>query len=269
MAQVFPVDDPSDERLAPYTRLTDADHRRQVEGRHGTFVIEGVTAIHRALSSPYELLSVLATPAKAATLEPDLPDVPLYVADTAVMEAVVGFDIHRGAVAVGRRPPPLTVADVLARGPAVAVLEGLNDHENLGAIARSAAALGVTGLLLDPTCADPLYRRCVRVSMGEVLTLALARVAPWPQTLDTVRAAGFTIVALTPAAEAEPIDDVAGRVRGRPVALLVGAERHGLSSGALDAADVRARIAMRPGADSLNVGHAAAIAFHRLVGPAG
>ncbi len=216
MAQVIPIDDAADARLAPYVRLNDAEHRRTVEGRDGTFVIEGVTAIRRAVASPYEVLSVLATPAKAAALAAaDLPDVPVYVAAGAVMEAVAGFDIHRGAVAVGRRPPPRTVGDVLARAPAVAVLEGLNDHENLGAVARSAAALGIGGLLLDPTCADPLYRRCVRVSMGEILMLALARAEPWPRSLETVKAAGFTVVALTPAVSSEH-HRRRGRARPRP-----------------------------------------------------
>ena len=180
------------------------------------------------------------------------------------MNDVAGFDLHRGAVAVAFRGRPAAPAAVVRRARRVAVLEGLNDHENLGAVARSAAALGVDALLLDPTCADPLYRRCVRVSMGEILHLGLARVDPWPDGLQVLRDAGFTIVALTPDPSADPVDTVAARIGTEPVAVLLGAEGRGLSTGALAAADHRAHIPMRPGADSLNVGHAAAIVFHVL-----
>jgi tRNA G18 (ribose-2'-O)-methylase SpoU len=144
------------------------------------------------------------------------------------------------------------------------VLEGINDHENLGAIARSAAALGVEGLVLDPTCADPLYRRCVRVSMGEILHLPFTRAEHWPGALDEIRAAGLAVVALTPAADAEPIDVVAARRRAGPVALMFGAEGPGLTAAALAAADEVTRIPLRSGTDSLNVGHAAAIAFYEF-----
>jgi tRNA G18 (ribose-2'-O)-methylase SpoU len=263
VARFTPVSDP-DPRLDPFTALTDADHRRRIEGATGTFVVEGVTAIARAAASPYPLRSVLATPAKAAALTAILEplDVDVFVADAATMSAVAGFDIHRGAVAVaGRRPLP-SLAAVIAGARVLAVLEGINDHENLGAIARSAAALGVDGIVLDPTCADPLYRRCVRVSMGEILHIPFTRAAPWPGSLDDIREAGFTVVALTPDQDADAIDAVAGRHRDRPVALLLGAEGPGLSDAAMASADELTRIPLRFGTDSLNVGHAAAIAFH-------
>jgi tRNA G18 (ribose-2'-O)-methylase SpoU len=244
--------------------MTDAQHRRRLEAATGTFVVEGVTAIRRAASSPYPLRSLLLTRPKAdalaATLEP--LDVEVYLAEPDVMRATTGFDIHRGAVAIAARRP-LAPLSVLAAGTrTLVVLEGVNDHENLGAIARSASALAVGGLVLDPTCADPLYRRCVRVSVGEVLHLPFTRAEPWPGALDTLRRAGFTVVALTPAADAEPVEAVAARCRPGPVALLLGAEGPGLSGAALAAADHRARIPLRPGADSLNVGHAAAIALY-------
>ena len=130
--------------------------------------------------------------------------------------------------------------------------------------ARSAAALGIDALVLDPTCADPFYRRCVRVSMGEILHLGLARADPWPDRLDLLRDSGFALVALTPDPSADAIDEVAARVTDQPVAVLLGAEGPGLSAPALSFVGHRARIPMRPGADSLNVGHAAAIAFHVL-----
>src|SRR5262249_2609154 len=159
------ADDP---RLAPYTRLTDAEHRRAREDAEGTFVVEGVTAIRRALTSPYAVQSLLVTPAKHATLEPDLTTygAEVYVVGQDVMNAVAGSDLHRGAVAVAARRPFTELATLATTARRVAVLEGLNDHENLGAVARSAAALGIEALVLDPTCADPFYRRCVRVSMG-------------------------------------------------------------------------------------------------------
>ena len=266
MAAVIPVASVHDPRLGGYTRLTDAEHRQARENAEGTFVVEGVTAIRRALASPYVVRSLLLTPAKHAALQPDLVTSPadVYLVEQDVMNAVAGFDLHRGAVAVAERRPFLDLATVTTTARRIAVLEGLNDHENLGAVARSAAALGIDALVMDPTCADPFYRRCVRVSMGEILHLDLARVDPWPDRLGALRAGRFTVVALTPDPSADPIDVVAARVADQPVAVLLGAEGPGLSAPALASADHRARIPMRPGADSLNVGHAAAIAFHFL-----
>ena len=266
MAAVIPVASADDPRLAGYTRLTDAEHRRAREDAEGTFVVEGVTAIRRALASPYVVRSVLVTPAKHATLEPDLATstADVYVVEQDVMNAVAGFDLHRGAIAVAARRPFSDLAAVATTARRVAVLEGLNDHENLGAVARSAAALGIDALVLDATCADPFYRRCVRVSMGEILHLGLARADPWPDRLDLLRDGGFALVALTPDPSADAIDEVAARVADQPVAVLLGAEGPGLSAPALSFVGHRARIPMRPGADSLNVGHAAAIAFHVL-----
>jgi tRNA G18 (ribose-2'-O)-methylase SpoU len=164
-------------------------------------------------------------------------------------------------VAAADRPPAATLG-ALAAMRTMAVLEGVNDHENIGAIARSARALGVRGLLLDPTTADPYYRRSVRVSMGEVLHLAIARAAAWPATIEHLRDARVTVVALTPAAGSIDIDRWV-RPDG-PLAIMVGAEGPGLSAAALEAADVRIRIPIVDDVDSLNVGHAAAIAFAML-----
>jgi len=264
VARFTTVDDRRDPRLLPYTHLTDVEHRRRLEAATGTFVVEGTTAIRRAVTSPYRLRSVLVTAAKAEALAADLAplDVEVLVAEHALMSAVAGFDIHRGAVGVADRTILPDLPTVVAGASTVVVLEGINDHENLGAIARSAAALGVDALVLDPRCADPLYRRCVRVSMGEILHLPFTRVSAWPGALADLGGAGLAIVALTPAADAEHIGVVAARVGGRPVALLLGAEGPGLSDAALAAADHRARIPLRPGTDSLNIGHAAAIAFY-------
>jgi tRNA G18 (ribose-2'-O)-methylase SpoU len=261
---LIPVSDAADPRLSGYRTLRDADLRRDVEGVEGVFVVEGVTAIRRLVASPYEVHSVLVTAAKAAALEDVLVDVagPVFVADREVLAGVVGFHLHRGAVALGRRRPELSVDEVASGAERVVVLEGVSDHENLGAIARSATALGVEGLLLDPTGADPLYRRSVRVSMGELLHLPFTRLRPWPGSLASLGRLGFTVIALTPAPSAPPVDVVAAEVGHERVALLLGTEGAGLTPAAVAAAHRTARIPMRTGADSLNVGHAAAIAFH-------
>ena len=259
------IEDPADRRLDPYRGLRDVDARRRVEAGLGLFVAEGVAVIRRLLQSTYPVRSVLALPARAAQLAPELPghDVDVFVAERAVLQAVAGFDVHRGALAVAQRLPMLPIESVLDGAGVIAVLEGLTDHENLGAIARSASALGVGAMVLDPTCADPLYRRCVRVSMGEILFLPWTRLQPWPDGLGRLGRAGFVAVALTPDRRAQPIDDVLAQVAG-PLAILLGAEGPGLSAGALATADHLARIPIRDGVDSLNVGHAAAIAFHAV-----
>jgi tRNA G18 (ribose-2'-O)-methylase SpoU len=259
--------DAADPRLDVYRGLRDVDARHRFEAAHGCFVAEGVPVIRRLLQSPYPVGSVLALASRARQLEPDLervtPSVQVFIASREVLAGVAGFDVHRGALAVGERLRPPPWQSVVAACSSVAVLEGLTDHENLGAVARSAAALGIDALLLDPTCADPLYRRCVRVSMGEILFLPWTRVEPWPGVLGALREAGFSVIALTPAATADEIDDVFGSTPGR-IALLFGTEGPGLSAAALAAADRHARIPIRADVDSLNVGHAAAIAFHAL-----
>ena len=164
-------------------------------------------------------------------------------------------------LAVADRAPPPDLAALLRRRRLLAVLEGVNDHENLGALFRNAAALGVDGVLLGPRCADPLYRRSVRVSMGHVLRVPFAALpGPWPAVAGRLRAAGLRVAALTPAPDAVPL--AAAGLGSERVALLLGAEGPGLSAEALAAADVRVRIPMAPGVDSLNVATAAAVAFH-------
>jgi tRNA G18 (ribose-2'-O)-methylase SpoU len=266
MVRLVPVTDSRDERLRLYTVMRDADLRREMEHGAAVFVAEGVGTIRRALASPYPLRSLLVTPARAEQLADELVafDADAYVASLDVIAAVAGFDLHRGALALfGRRHLP-ALEDVVATARCVVVLEGVNDHENLGAIARSASAFGADGLVLDPTSADPLYRRCVRVSMGEVLHVPFARSSRWPTDLDVLTTAGFTLVALTPSPGATDIREVEPPDR---VALLLGAEGPGLSDAAL-ARSIAVRIPIRADVDSLNVGHAAAIALHRLASPA-
>jgi tRNA G18 (ribose-2'-O)-methylase SpoU len=270
MARFAEIDDPTDERVRPYVALRDPALRHAVEAPgptgEGLFIAEGKLVLPRLLESPYEVLSILVIPARVEELFPILEPhaVDVYVAGRAVLDEVAGFPVHRGVLAAAARrelADPVTMTAPLHR---VAVLEGLNDQENLGALARSAVALGIDGLLLDPTCCDPLYRRVVRVSMGNVLHVPFARVNPWPRGLDRLRQGGFTLVALTPDPDAEPIE-TAGLATLDRVAVMLGAEGPGLSARALAHADRRVRIRQRPGADSLNVGHAAAIAFHALV----
>jgi tRNA G18 (ribose-2'-O)-methylase SpoU len=256
-ANVVEVDDSDDPRLADYRALRDAD-------LPDAFIAEGALVVRSLLSSPYRVRSVLVTPRKFAALADVLPaDVPVYVAPRPLLKAVVGFDLHRGAVAAADRPSPTVDAATVVDGArALLVVEDVSDAENMGSLFRNAAAFGVEGVLLSPRCCDPLYRRTVRVSMGHVLHVPYARLEAWPAALDdVVRHAGFTVLALTPAPDAVDVADA----RAERPAILVGAEGPGLTDAALARADARVRIPIRDGVDSVNVATAAAIAFHRLV----
>ncbi len=259
---VVVIDDPDDPRLADYLELADPATRRRRE-RDEVFVAEGPTAIVHLLASGHPVRSVLVTPEALTRFDGalDSVDAPVYVAPRAVLAATVGFDLHRGAVAAADRRPLPALAEVVAGATSLAVLEGLNDPENLGAVARSARAFGIGGLVLDPTCIDPYYRRTVRVSMGEVLFLPVARASDWPGDLAAVVDAGFEVWALTPDPSADPLWslDVPDRI-----ALMLGAEGPGLSTATLETATRRVRIPIDPTVDSLNVGHAAAVAFAHL-----
>ena len=257
------ITDDDDVRLSDYVNLRDPAHRNALEGDR-FFIIEGANAITRLLTAPFELRSILLIPRQYDKLRTTLRDVecPVYVAEREVLFKVAGFNIHRGAVASANRGIAPSLEEVLASSRTIAVLEGLNDHENLGAIARSARALGVDALLLDPHCADPFYRRCVRVSMGEILHLRVVRLASWPDDLDAVEKAGFTLVALTPQHGATKLQDYQ-RGPNERVAILLGSEGPGLSDAAMKRCRT-VRIPIRVDVDSLNVGHAAAVAFAAL-----
>lgn len=253
--------DVNDSRLADYRELKDAAARRRIEGDE-LFVAEGPVAIERLLASGHRVRSVLVSDAKWERLSGLLQglDAPVYVVDVALLHDIVGFDLHRGAIAAADRRPRHELVDMLDRARSVAVLEGLNDPENLGAIARSARALGIDGLVLDPTCIDPYTRRTVRVSMGEILFLPWCRVDAdsWPErTFERLRSAGYETWSLTPAGDA----DIWQLEVPTRIALVLGAEGPGLSRRALAAADRRVRLPIHPDVDSLNVGAAAAVAF--------
>jgi tRNA G18 (ribose-2'-O)-methylase SpoU len=254
------VTDPDDPRLADFRDLAAADRRPDRPGGRGLVIAEGVPVVQRLLASPYPVRAVLGVAPRLAALAGDLAglDRPVYEVDADVMARVVGFHLTRGVLASADRAPEPLADALLATARRVLVLEGVNDHENLGALFRNAAALGADAVLLGPGCADPLYRRSVRVSMGHVLRVPFARL-PAPSALP---AAGFRVLALTPQPPAVPLSDVDPALPR--AALLVGAEGPGLSAEALAAADLRVRIPMESGVDSLNVATAAAIALHHL-----
>jgi tRNA G18 (ribose-2'-O)-methylase SpoU len=252
-----------------FRALNDPLRRRELERRGDFFVVEGLFALEALVTSRYPLRSLLVAENKLDAVQalvaavPGNDAVPTVVRSPAELVAITGFAFHRGVLATARRLPQPPVAEVVAGARRLLVIEGVNDHENLGSLFRNAAALGVEGALLDPTTADPLYRRSVRVSLGHVLRVPWSRLDGWPGGLDDLRAQGIATVALTPAPEAVDIDVVVADPPER-VAFLVGAEGAGLTPGALAAADLQVRIPIAAGVDSLNVATAAAIAFHRL-----
>jgi tRNA G18 (ribose-2'-O)-methylase SpoU len=274
---IIEVGDPDDPRLADYTQLTDVSLRKSREAAHGLFMAEGEKVIRRALGAGYPLRSVLVTPERLATVAGVAAPsgAPVYVVPPAVAERLTGFHVHRGALAAMARTPLPAVADILAgrgrpggRPPErVVVLEDLVDHGNVGAIFRCAAALGVDAVVLSPRCADPLYRRAVKVSMGAVFAIPYARMTDWHGGLAGLRAAGFWLIALTPDQSAAALDEVPLPARA---ALLLGSEGDGLSYRWRSEADVLACIRMSPaatalGVDSLNVVAATAVACHSLL----
>jgi tRNA G18 (ribose-2'-O)-methylase SpoU len=289
---VTSLDDP---RVADYRALANP---AAVLGAN-LMVVEGRLNVRRLLTLPrYRIRSILVTPAAYAALfacadprerrdvafpadeqpgrdvggagstirAPDFPvpgGAPIYLVEQAVMNQIAGFNIHRGCVALAERPVPAGIVDLpLATATRVLVLEGVNNPDNVGGIFRSAAAFGIDAVVLGPQCSDPFYRKAIRTSMGATLQIPFAPADVWPGALAMLRAHGFRVLALTPAADARPLDDLP-RALTR-VALMVGAEGEGLSSEALDAADERVRIPMAKGADSLNVTVAASIALHHF-----
>ncbi|WUS96046.1 RNA methyltransferase [Streptomyces sp. NBC_00708] len=265
MAELITIDDPDDPRLSDYLGLTDVELRRRKEPAEGLFIAEGEKVIRRARQAGYKMRSMLLS-AKWIDLMRDVIDevpAPVYAVAPDLAERVTGYHVHRGALASMQRKPLPAAGELLRTARRVAVMEAVNDHTNIGAIFRSAAALGMDAVLLSPDCADPLYRRSVKVSMGAVFSVPYARLDTWPGGLETVRGAGFTLLALTPAEKAVSIEEAAPHRMDR-VALMLGAEGDGLSARALAAADRWVRIPMAHGVDSLNVGAAAAVAFYAV-----
>ena len=259
------IDDPTDPRLADYVGLTDPQLRRRLETRP-FFIAEGVEVVKRLIASDIRCRSIVVAPNRLDAMRESLERAicPIYVAERRVVSRIVGFDLHRGVIASGLRPEPVTLSNVLSRPSRsgrrhrIAVLHAVGDHENVGAIIRSARAFEVDALVLDPTSADPYYRRSVRVSMGEIFHLPIVRMSVDSLISEIGRRAG-TSVALTPRADAVPLDDL--RPPPGPLALILGSEGFGLPDAVLRAVDVCSRIPISSDVDSLNVGHAAAVAF--------
>jgi tRNA G18 (ribose-2'-O)-methylase SpoU len=273
VGSVVPVSDPGDPRLADYVRLTDVRLRSSLEAPSGLFIAEGEKVIRQALAGGYSLRSMLVTPNRlpAVTDIAQASQGAVYLVPSEVARQLTGYPVHRGALASVQRRPLPSVADVVRQARRIVVLEDIVDHTNVGAIFRCVAGLGFDGVVLAPRCADPLYRRSVRVSMAAVLAVPYARMADWREGLQEIRAVGFRLLALTPAPDAVPISAVAndlgladGRTAGQRVALLLGTEGDGLSARWRDQADVSVRIPMSCAVDSLNVASAAAIACYVL-----
>lgn len=258
----------SDPRLADYVGLTDAALRRTGE----RFIAESTVVVHRALDAGLEPVSFLLDErhrALAGEWEATHPGVPVFVGPSAALEELTGFHLHRGALASMRRPEPRAVAELLAdverrsgaRRSRIAVLEGLTEHTNVGAAFRSAAAFGVDAVIVTPQCADPLYRRAVRVSMGTVFQVPWTRSEHWPEDVEVLRAAGYTVAGMTLGEGAVTLDEFVRRDVER-LALVFGHEGNGLAPETDAAVDARVTIPMDLGVDSLNVAASAAVAFY-------
>ncbi|WP_341240534.1 RNA methyltransferase [uncultured Nocardioides sp.] len=262
MAELVEITEADDPRLRDYRDLRDVQLRKDLEAEHGLFLAEGEKVVRRAVESGYAPRSFLMAPRWLDGLADVLErsEAPCYVMSEELAEQVTGFHVHRGALASLERRPSVPVDDVLAGARSVLVLEDIVDHTNVGAILRSGAALGFDAALLAPRCADPLYRRAIKVSMGAVFTLPWTRLPEWYDALPALSARGFTTVALTLADDAVPVEEaVAGLDR---VALVLGSEGHGLSERWQESADRRAIIPMHEGIDSLNVAAASAVACY-------
>jgi tRNA G18 (ribose-2'-O)-methylase SpoU len=264
VVDVVDVDDPADPRLDDFRDLNSVDRRPDLPSGKGLVIAEGVLVVQRLLASRFRPRALLGTDRRLAELRADLAGIgaPYYRVGAEVMAEVVGFHLNRGVLASASRAAELPVAQVIENAATVAVLEGVNDHENLGSIFRNAAGLGVGAVIFGSGCADPLYRRAVRVSMGHALLVPFARAAQWPGELEVLRDNDFHLVAMTPDPGAHTLAEVIGELAGRRVAILVGAEGPGLAEHTMRACDVRARIPMSRSTDSLNVATAAALAFY-------
>jgi tRNA G18 (ribose-2'-O)-methylase SpoU len=261
------VDDPADPRLDDFRDLNSIDRRPDLPSGKGLVIAEGVLVVQRMLASRFRPRAMLGTDRRLGELTADLAatDAPYYRASAEVMADVVGFHLNRGVLAAAPRPGELTVEQVLDGARTVAVLEGVNDHENLGSIFRNAAGLDVDAVVFGTGCADPLYRRAVRVSMGHALLVPYAWAEAWPGDLTILRDNGFRLLAMTPEPSAATLSEAMATVGDERVAILVGAEGPGLTETAMRASDIRVRIPMSRGTDSLNVATAAALAFYERV----
>ena len=253
-----------DPRLADYANLTDVALRRRIEPAGGLYIAESAKVLARALAAGHRPRSVLVAAGREAeaiaVLDAAGADAPVLVGAPETLEAVTGYDVHRGLLAAMHRPALPDPADLIATARRIVVLEDIVEHTNVGSVFRSAAALGADAVLVTPRCADPLYRRSVRVSMGTVFQVPWTRI-PWPAGYALLREHGFALAALALADDAVDLDALAADPPHR-LALLLGTEGDGLSRRALGEADMLVTIPMAGGVDSLNVAAAAAVAMH-------
>jgi tRNA G18 (ribose-2'-O)-methylase SpoU len=266
--EVVRLDNLDSDVLRDYRDLTDVVLRRLSEPAGGLYIAESTKVIERALRAGHRPRSVL-------TIEKWLPEIeqlfadqdealPVYVGSAELLEQLTGFNLHRGALASMHRPKLRSVEDVLSGSTRIIVLEDIVDHTNVGSIFRSVAGLGADAVLITPRCADPLYRRSVRVSMGTVLQIPWTRLPEWPEGRDVLTGLGFSLAALALSPDAVTLDEYAANPPEK-IALVVGTEGDGLSRAALAAADTIVTIPMMHGVDSLNVASASAVALYALL----
>lgn len=263
---VIRIDDLDLPGLSDYSRLTDVALRRVMEPEGGLYIAESSKVITRALAAGHQPRSVLLQEQWLPDIEPlmaDWPDVPVYVGEPAVLEKLTGYNLHRGAMAAMHRPELASVEDLIRDARRIVILEDIVDHTNVGAIFRSVAGLGADAVLITPRCADPLYRRSVRVSMGTVLQVPWTRLPEWSEAVPVLHEAGFHLAALALSDDAVTLDEFAADQPER-IAIVLGAEGDGLSVPALAAADTVVTIPMLHGVDSLNVASASAVALYTL-----
>lgn len=264
--QIVRIEDLDLPGLADYSRLTDVALRRVSEPSSGLYIAESSKVITRALAAGHRPRSVLLQEQWLPAVLPllaDWPDVPVYVGAAAVLERLTGYNLHRGALAAMHRPDLAPVHEVIRDARRIVILEDIVDHTNVGAIFRSVAGLGADAVLITPRCADPLYRRSVRVSMGTVLQVPWTRLPEWSEAAPLLHEAGFHLAALALSDNAVSLDQFAAKTPER-LALILGAEGDGLSTQALAAADTVVTIPMLHGVDSLNVASASAVALYAL-----
>jgi tRNA G18 (ribose-2'-O)-methylase SpoU len=259
------IRDPDDPRIAPYRTIRDAELLRE----RGLFVAEGRLVVERVLTDArYHIESLLLNAASLAALEPVLAGAhrspAVYECPTPAFEAITGFNIHRGCLALVRRPPTLTWREAVGTSQIVVVLEAVTNADNVGGVFRNAAAFGAGAVLLSPTCCDPLYRKAIRTSMGHVLRVPFTRIEPWPEGLGELRQQGFETVALTPRSPAVDLAMFPRDGRRARIALMIGTEGAGLSAEVERGADVRVRIRINDDIDSLNLSVACGIVLSRL-----
>jgi len=258
------LDDQTDDLLADYRNIPDP----VLVAQRGLFVAEGRLVVTRLLaSSTFTARSAMVTETALAAMREVFDrhsHLPVYVVPQHVMNGVAGFNIHRGCLAIGERPAPSHWRALAAASRRLAVLEQIGDADNVGAVFRNGAAFGIDAILLGPSCADPLYRKAIRTSMGFALSVPFGQVAPWPAALRELREDDWQVIAMTPDIAARPLREIAAATRGQRCAVVLGHEGDGLTGAALDACTHRARIPMAAGVDSLNVATAAALAFYEL-----